>query len=180
MADSDFSLSQEQDMTLFPDSLTEKSYSQEQENDSILVLDIHDSIVNSYSGKGCWARPAFTKQYVLRNKQEVLQWSCKSCNHKCSINAATTSNIRSHLKGPKKAKLVHFTQSGFNELMVKYSVHTDQSFLSVQHPAFVELLDYCRPGIELPKTKKIKQEMIITMARKKDEIRAKLKNKKLI
>lgn len=74
----------------------------------------------------------------------------------------------------KKSKLVRFTQKGFMDRLVKYSVITDQSFLKVQHPAFVELLDYCHPGIELPNRKILKENIIQTFRLKKLELAADL------
>jgi len=137
--------------------------------------------------------------------QMVMKWKCLVCHQHYTINAKTTANIREHLTTQhkdltaklkalkdkkngstvsgslvqkhidKKLKLVHFTQKGLTEWLVKYSVLTDQAFLKVQHPVFVGLLDYCRPDIVLPDRRQLKEAILETYQSKKVDLKEKLK-----
>jgi hypothetical protein len=73
-------------------------------------------------------------------------------------SSLSSTLVQQHID--KKTKLVHFTQRGLSEWLVKYSVLTDQSFLKVQHPVFVGMLEYIRPGIVLPNRKKLREKII--------------------
>ena len=138
--------------------------------------------------------------------KSMLMWKCSTCSQYFTINPKSTNNIREHVKSrhreladimlaknnttaytaansltaqthiDKRRKLVHFTQKGFLEWLVKYSVLTDQSFLQIENPAFRQMLDYCRPGIIVPSRKMIKEEMIETFQRKKLELKEQLVN----
>ena len=176
-----------------------------EESASVLNSDVNvaEQILESYT-TGCWARPAFCQELAVDKKtnQSVMKWKCLVCHQHYSINPKTTANIREHLNTQhkdltaslkakkngstvsvshvqthidKKSKLVHFTQKGLTEWLVKYSVLTDQSFLKVQHPVFIGLLEYCRPDIVLPDRKKLKKEMLETFKLKKEDLKKKLK-----
>ena len=60
-------------------------------------LRLNDSIIESYV-KGCWARPAFTKETSLINGKSVCKWKCLLCERQYGYNEKTTTNIRTHLK----------------------------------------------------------------------------------
>ena len=96
-------------------------------------------------------------------------------------NPSTTSNIRRHIVNTniklfnllsekkkrlgssegepkqmhlnKKAKIEHFSQAGFNNLLIKYAILMDNSFLSIEHPVIVELFQYLHPEVKVPRRK---------------------------
>lgn len=155
--------------------------------------------------KGCWARPAFKQEFVVVADSPELKWRCLLCKNLYHINPKTTGNIREHLKSKhpelasglqarngsktssnsleggvqthidKKLKVVKFTQKRFDELLLKFAILTDQSFLSVQHPVFVSLLQFCRPDIVLPNRKQVKDALMKSYSLKKEVLKDKLK-----
>ena len=169
------------------------------------ISQIETEIVDLYvDTKKCWARPAYTTVSVAEKGLEILKWNCKKCSATFAISKGTTANIQKHLKTQhvvlyealmtkrnsggsvlsqaptqthlnKKAKSYHFTQKGLTEWLVKYSVLTDQSFLSIEHPVFVGLLEYCHPGIVLPKRKRIKEDVLSFYKIKKENLKLRLK-----
>ena len=100
----------------------------------------------------------------LNNHHKELALLLKAKKGESSLNLTNTSSAislsQSHLD--KKAKIIQFTTDGLMKILVKYSILTNQSFLSVEHPIFFELLDYCRPGIKLPKRQLLKTKIIET------------------
>ena len=152
----------------------------------------------------CWARPAYTTISIVENGIELTRWKCKICSSTFAFSKKTTANIQKHLRTQhinlylalirkrqvenpvesqapipthldKKVKTCHFTQKGLNEWLVKYSVFTDQSFLGVEHPVFVGLLEYCHPGITLPTRNKIRDDFMHSYKLKKESLKLKLK-----
>ena len=71
--------------------------------------------------------------------------------------------------------MVQFTQKGLEDLLLKFAVLTDQSFLGMEHWVFAELMEFVHPGIQLPKRKKLRKDLQEKFAKKKTELKEKLK-----
>jgi hypothetical protein len=153
--------------------------------------------VPAFTKKLCYDSKA--KENVLKWKCRI----CKP-EVTYTISPTTTSNIQKHVKTThrddlykrlmekresgsvlssrvtqthmsKKAKVIQFSQKGFQEWLIKYSVLTDQSFLSVEHPVFVGMIDYLKPGISIPSRKVLKKLMMERYDREKEHLKSKLK-----
>lgn len=88
-----------------------------------------------------------------------------------SLNNPSSSNqlIQTHID--KKAKVIQFSDQGMLKWLVKYSILTDQSFLHLEHPIFVGMLNYLHPGINLPSRKILKKLITETFELEKSKLK---------
>ena len=83
---------------------------------------------------------------------------------------SSTTTLQTHLD--KKAKVVvAFTQEGFIERFLKLVVLTDQSFLFAENEVLIDLLTFLRPGLKVPKRKKLAALLEAKYRYKKDELK---------
>jgi hypothetical protein len=92
-----------------------------------------------------------------------------------SLRSGSTGKRAIQMHLDKKARLTVFNQDGLRDLLVKYAVLTDQSFLGMEHWVFQELMEYVHPGIVLPKRKAIKKNLLNVFETKKEELKQRLK-----
>lgn len=151
------------------------------------LSEIELAILDEYlPSKNCLSRSLFTKVHT----NGIDKWKCKVCPDEKTYKycSNTTANIRNHsqITHPNLWKLLNrkkesgttsagssgmgqqkiskylgsFTQESFEKLLVKFAVTSDQSFLLMNHPGFVDLINHLNENAKVPSRKKLKSMVI--------------------
>jgi hypothetical protein len=129
-------------------------------------------------------------EYDFRANKEITKWQCKICSKTLIYHFKTTTNIRNHLhslhrnlamllvsrseglpkrsatsspqrtRSDKTGKVIQWTEDGLLKRLMQHCLVIDPSCRIVEHSSFVDLMEYCVPGIALPNRKTVKEAMI--------------------
>jgi hypothetical protein len=73
-----------------------------------------------------------------------------------------SSTVSSTIEQQKITKyLGSFTQETFEKLLVKFAVTSDQSFLLMDHPGFLDLINHLNENAKVPSRKKLKSMVML-------------------